>query len=86
MKKNELKRKQKQLKISYPKLSNCSITVRLRQLRNCLLVLDQLFRKSKTMTEKQDKIFAKKFLKNYVIGSLDVKKINFMADWGQRYL
>ena len=40
------KTKKKQLKVSYPKLSNCSITVRLRKLCNCLLGLDPTFFKS----------------------------------------
>ena len=38
-----MRKTKKQLKVSNPKLSNCSITVRLRKLCNCLLVLDPTF-------------------------------------------
>ena len=56
------KTKKKQLEVSYPKLSNCSITVRLRKLCNCLLRLDPTFFQSlKKMKEKQADIIAKKF-------------------------
>ena len=72
---DEMRKTKKQLKVSYTKLSNCSITARLRKLCNCLLALDPTFFKSlKKMKEKQAKIFATSFLKNYVIGSLDIKK------------
>ena len=73
-----MRKTKKQLKVGYPKLSNCSITVRLRKLCNCLLGLDPTFFKSqRKMTEKQAKIFATNFLKNYVIGSLDIKNYIF---------
>ena len=37
------------------------------------------------MKEKQVKAFSTSFLKNYVIGSLDIKNYIF-ADWNDRYL
>ena len=40
---DEMRKTKKQLKVSYTKLSNCSITVRLRKLCNCLLGLDPTF-------------------------------------------
>ena len=68
----------KQLKVSCPKLSNCSITVRLRKLCNCLLGLDPTFiKRLRKMKEKHAKIFAKSFLKNNVIGPLDIKNYIF---------
>ena len=61
---DEIRKTKKQLKISYIKLSNCSITVRLRKLCNCLLGLDPTFFKSlRKMKEKQAKTFAASFLK-----------------------
>ena len=73
-----MRKTKKQLKVSYPKLSNCSITVRLRKLCNRLLGLDPTFFKSlRKMNEKQVKVFATSFLKNYVIGSLDIKTYIF---------
>ena len=43
-------------------------------------MLDPAFSKSlRKMTEKQAKIFATNFLKNYVIGSLDIK--NYIFGW-----
>ena len=75
---DEMRKTKKQLKVSYTKLSNCSITERLRKLCNCLLVLDPTFFKSlRKMKEKQAEIFATNCLKNYVIGSLDIKNYIF---------
>ena len=71
-------RKTKYLKFSYPKFSNCTITVRLIKLCNCFLTFDSTFSKNLRQTkEKQAKILAKIFLKNYVIGSLDIKNYFF---------
>ena len=73
-----MRKTKKQLKVSYPKLSNCSITVRLRKLCICLLGLDPTFFKNlRKLKEKQVKVFATSFLKNYVIGSLDIKNYIF---------
>ena len=75
---DEMRKTKKQLKVSYTKISNCSITVRLRKLCNCLLRLDPTFFKSlRKMMKKQAKTFATSFLKNYVIGSLDIKNYIF---------
>ena len=38
-----MRKTKKQLKVSYPKLSSCSITVSLRKLCNCLLGSDPTF-------------------------------------------
>ena len=73
-----MRKTKKQLKVSYPKLSNCSITVRLRKLCNCLLGLDPTFFESlRKIKEKLSKIFATSFLKSYLIGSLDIKNYIF---------
>ena len=67
-----MRKAKEQLKVSYPELSNGPITVRLRKLCNCLIGLDP-----GKMKEKQANILTKNFLKNCVIGSLDIKKLYF---------